>query len=437
MLYSPSLKDGSMGLLETLALQVGPAVGKALLKCWLKDSKFAAEVSSSLVDLLKSKTTDIIAQQRGKRQFEDIGERIALSLKPIFDSEGNNLEEGSRNAVALAIAETFNKSHIISIVLVERDLDPDKLAKHLMNSYTKVTRHFSEAEIALYQRITSEISQNIVDIASQLPAFTEHSFAEILKRERQLLTTANQILEEVRRIHRASEQKNDKRHEVAHFEAEYCRAVIRNLDKLELFGVDVSTASRRYRLSVAYVSLSVEPKTLRAYSEKKFAERVLNTPNAEDSEDRNGKIIIPVDKLLAKTHNVLIQGLAGSGKTTLLQWIAVCAALRTFTGKLIRLNTSVPFFIPLRQCVESGYPAPENFLRFIAPAIASTMPTNWVHEQLGSGRAVVLIDGVDEVPEPQRGDVRAWLEGARSQGSTPWQTQVMALGVSRSSRIFL
>ena len=31
----------------------------------------------------------------------------------------------------------------------------------------------------------------------------------------------------------------------------------------------------------------------------------------------------------------------------------------------------------------------------------------------------------------------ALTEGARSQGNNPWQTQVMALGVSRSSRIFL
>src|SRR5258708_18621104 len=39
-----------------------------------------------------------------------------------------------------------------------------------------------------------------------------------------------------------------------------------------------------------------------------------------------------------------------------------------------------------------------------------TMPRGWVHEKLRSGRAIVLIDGLDEIPASQREDVRTWLK---------------------------
>jgi predicted NACHT family NTPase len=38
------------------------------------------------------------------------------------------------------------------------------------------------------------------------------------------------------------------------------------------------------------------------------------------------------------------------------------------------------------------------------------MPARWVHDQLDSGRAVVLVDGVDEVPQLQQLAVRQWLK---------------------------
>ena len=39
---------------EFFIVQLGPAIGKALLKVWLKDAGLAADVSQSLVDILKT-----------------------------------------------------------------------------------------------------------------------------------------------------------------------------------------------------------------------------------------------------------------------------------------------------------------------------------------------------------------------------------------------
>lgn len=44
------------------------------------------------------------------------------------------------------------------------------------------------------------------------------------------------------------------------------------------------------------------------------------------------------------------------------------------------------------------------------PLIAGAMPQGWVHKELKSGQAVVLVDGLDEVPVLQRDSIRDWLK---------------------------
>src|SRR5687767_14637736 len=113
-----------MALTEIVIFTVGPAIAKGILKIWLKDQKIAAEIGSALIDLLKQKTKDEIAQQKGRRQFEEIGEKIAESLLILFESEGTNLTEGGKVSVALMVAETLDKSAITPALLAERNLEP-------------------------------------------------------------------------------------------------------------------------------------------------------------------------------------------------------------------------------------------------------------------------------------------------------------------------
>ncbi len=133
------------------------------------------------------------------------------------------------------------------------------------------------------------------------------------------------------------------------------------------------------------------------------------TQPPNDTQDDIDKSVVSVDTALASARRLLIRGVAGSGKTTLLQWIAVRSASRSFEGRLLDWNDTVPFYIRLRQCISSGLPKPEAFPELVAPAIADTMPKGWVHMVLELGRAIVLIDGLDEVPTLRRDDVRIWL----------------------------
>src|SRR5216683_1017966 len=113
-----------MYLPEVVTIEVGAAIAKSILKFWLKDSKIGSDISSSIVDILKSKTSDILAQRKGNRQFEIIGEKVGESLFPLFEIEGASLNEYDRTAIALAVADTFNKSKLSSELLAKYNLEP-------------------------------------------------------------------------------------------------------------------------------------------------------------------------------------------------------------------------------------------------------------------------------------------------------------------------
>jgi hypothetical protein len=372
---------------EIIVFEIGASIAKAILKAWLKPSDVAGEISSDIVDLLKSKSTDVFAARNGARQFESIGDKISQSLMPLFQAE-TDLDDAERTSVALAAVETIKESNISSSLLASLNLEPVELTKFLLVSKSEKTRDFSQTETNLYHRVIQETSRYIIDISSQLPSFTENTFSEVLKREDYLVKTVNRILEEVQRIRDAGQQLDQN---VARFEADYRSSVIRNLDKLELFGVDVSSASRRHRLSVAYVKLSVK-----------------HYMNLLDMEQEKNSYSI--DKALSKSKLLFVLGDAGSGKTTLLQWVAVRAASLDFPIELSDWQNCMPFFIRLRQCVEMGLPSPEDFPRFVSPAIASLAPNGWTHEHLKTGKTILLIDGVDEYPESKRQEFYDWLE---------------------------
>jgi predicted NACHT family NTPase len=118
-----------------------------------------------------------------------------------------------------------------------------------------------------------------------------------------------------------------------------------------------------------------------------------------------------IDQILAISRRLVIRGNAGSGKSTLLQWLAVRSAGRSFTGPLAAWNNAIPFFVRLRERVDHSFPAPEEFPQLIAKTIVGTMPAGWVHRQLESGRALVLVDGVDELPQAKRDELLQSLTG--------------------------
>ncbi|MFD9264413.1 NACHT domain-containing protein [Streptomyces goshikiensis] len=198
----------------------------------------------------------------------------------------------------------------------------------------------------------------------------------------------------------------------AAFEAEYLPYLARRHGTLTIYGIDLAHSPTRWPLDVAYLSLEAAPPV----PARATARRPSPDPTAP-YRDAHPRPAGPraADQVLAHDRRVLLRGEAGSGKTTLVQWLAVTAARRTRTGtgtgQPAYLHGRVPFVLPLRTLTRGGerLPAPRDFLAATDCPLAGAQPAGWEHRVLAAGRGLVLIDGIDEIPDPERARVRRWL----------------------------
>ena len=110
---------------------------------------------------------------------------------------------------------------------------------------------------------------------------------------------------------------------------------------------------------------------------------------------------------------LLLTGRAGSGKTTTCQWLSTLTADAPL-GSLRSVNI-IPFFVALRRVMKnrpSGTAATPRGRELVSSLLASNYDSHvdaWVESVLDSGRAFVLLDGLDELTELELLQTRTWL----------------------------
>jgi hypothetical protein len=374
-----------MAVLETAVL-LGPAIARGIIKIFLRDN-VAKELVPDLVELVLKTTGARVSQARKQAErFAVIGTRVAGGMQPLWESEYRGIEDNSRRSVIEELVETLQIIEITAQLLTEFNLDAAKLEQYLLDGRPKVLG-WSEAERDLYRRLLGSVSHAIVQEAPHLPGFAGSVAAAALGR--------------LDSIERGSAQLRDEQTAVARtFEAQYRRAVEERLDRLEYFGIpQVDEKQRGFRVSVAYITLHMDQLQGRQAWQVLGRSLPLGSVDEVTRAAERGR---SVDECLGIARRLVIRGEAGSGKTTLMQWMAVQAARKGFTGQLAELNDVVPFFIRLRERSDRGFPAPEDWPGLLAPMLMGEMPTGWVREQLRRERALVLVDGVDELPQAKR-----------------------------------
>ncbi|WP_306335712.1 NACHT domain-containing NTPase [Streptomyces sp. KL118A] len=197
------------------------------------------------------------------------------------------------------------------------------------------------------------------------------------------------------------------------FERRYLAYVAKKHSKLTIFGIDLAGSRGKWPLDAAYMSLeAVEPERVTTARFLSGAEY-----HAEEVEVVERTPPLPADQALATHDRVLLRGEAGSGKTTLVQWLAVsttrgqAADPDNARASMAYLDDRVPYVLPLRTLTRHGerLPAPADFLAAVGCPLAGTQPKGWEARVLTAGRALVLVDGIDEIPDAERDRTRAWL----------------------------
>jgi NACHT domain len=357
-----------------LVLVLCGVVVKTAFRLWIGDNAFADNLTADLTDMVRGRVGNVLEQRKIRNHFAKTEEMVADHLLATLEHEYRDLDAGERDAAIFAVTLTFQRAQLTDKQLFTANLDRLYLYHFVRKFAGNATSGLSEGGIALYEQVLVQCCGYVIAIAKRLPTFQGDAFAELLQRSRQILDRQEEILRLL------PETSSDRQH--ASVDLAYRQLLVELFDRLELVGLDF--ASQWYPLSIAYVNLTVASAQKRRVDADSF------------------------EAWLAECPRLVISGRAGSGKTTVLQWLAIRAAQRAVTQAATWLNGRTPFFIKLREYVGTDLPPPERFVDKLAPMLAPKAGS-WPREQMESGQAILLADGVDEFPEAQRPAAIAWL----------------------------
>ncbi|MFI6643503.1 NACHT domain-containing protein [Streptomyces sp. NPDC050504] len=354
-------EDGGVGVvqgLEVVLLRLAGTVLGAVAKSLLVPRPGAALVADGV---------------RAKRLAAVLGRRLATG--PYAD-----LPEHERLAAADAVRDGFARAGEIDAErLFAVDLRPELLAAELRAPDAGL----SARAVELYDELLVLCCAHVIERATSQPWFAARAAVE---QARVAGRTRDAVEELAERAQRRPEAV------ALEFEERYARYVAATHGRLELFGLTLGRSAREWELDAAYVSLGVTD-----------GREGARTP-------LTGRAAVRVERAVAPSGRVLLRGPAGSGKSTLVQWLALNAARRSFTGELAGLNRCVPFVLRLRSFAPTGeLPGPADFLRAAGVPLHGSAPPNWVERLMTDGRALVLVDGVDEIPARMRARTEGWL----------------------------
>ncbi|WP_413800651.1 NACHT domain-containing protein [Streptomyces iranensis] len=264
---------------------------------------------------------------------------------------------------------------------------------HATRTRGRDTLHLSQGGEGLHERLLDTACLHILHFFTQRSTFIARSLVEQSGQLSDLITKIDILIERI-----PSQSAQD-----AGFERRYAEYMMGKHSTLTIVGIDLSHAEATWPLDAAYLSLE-------AVSSDE--ERPLDTFTDEtgDAPTSPRHAALPADRALWRHQRVLLRGIAGSGKTTLVQWLAVCTARQEALRGLEQLIGRVPFVLPLRTIArQESLPSPASFLASVHNPLDGAQPPGWADRVLTAGRGLLLIDGIDEIPERDRERTRAWL----------------------------
>ncbi|MFE2969530.1 NACHT domain-containing protein [Streptomyces sp. NPDC059340] len=294
------------------------------------------------------------------------------------------LAADEEQAVAHALADTLHALGDLAMTDVQAvELGHEALALRLRAASGNPERDLSFDATLFYERILSAACLHILHFFTQRSAFVARTLVEQSRRQRELIAKMDELIART-----PPPGGTDPA-----FEQRYLAYVATKHSRLTIYGIDLVNSPERWPLDAVYLGLQA----------------VRATEDAEATGPNGTHIAaagstLPAEQALAEQDLVLLRGVAGSGKTTLVQWLAVTAA-RGERGDRI------PFVLPLRTLVRrpDGLPAPDGFLAAARVPFHATQPDGWSDRVLGAGRGLLLVDGIDEIPERDRERTRRWL----------------------------
>ncbi len=351
----------------------------------------SALLAKPLDEAIRKLTDAALARLHKKRQQQvQHGHRIEADLDAMRRGELGNTADNEWLAAKYAVRDTFD-----AVV----PLDPQQiflhefsvpaLLAHLRPVSNRVLQSASlePAAAAGYQRMLERCCEEIVRALLGDGDFMAWVTSETYNSVRRIEDVAQEVRSDLGERSRIAQHRA--------FESRYLDDIAESISGFELFQVNVGRAPQRYPFDRFYVIPSV---TRRASSTDDDADPGLTGAGTDGANAIND------------SPHVFLLGGAGAGKTTFLQWLAYTAARDGRRRADSPGRDMVPFYVPLRRFTDAALPQMEDLLTTTAWALAGEKPDQWVSRLFRSGRALLLVDGVDELAARRRQEVQGWLE---------------------------
>ncbi|MET9410702.1 NACHT domain-containing protein [Streptomyces sp. NPDC002935] len=324
---------------------------------------------------------------KGEKRVVGEKELAALSAELVsraLRSGERPLPADEEQAVVHALATTLHALGDVTMTDIQAvELGHQALALHLRAASGNPDRDLSFDATLFYEGLLDTACLHILHFFTQRSTFVPRTLVEQSRRQRALIAKVDELIARTPMTGGTDEA----------FEQRYLAHVATKHSHLTIYGIDLVNSPERWPLDAAYLSLqAVRP----AEDEETSSSGGVRIAAAGTS--------LPAEQALSEQDLVLLRGVAGSGKTTLVQWLAVTAA-RGERGDRI------PFVLPLRTLVRrpDSLPAPDAFLSAVRVPFHATQPDGWTDRVLSHGRGLLLVDGLDEIPERDRERTRRWL----------------------------
>ncbi len=304
--------------------------------------------------------------------------------------------EDEQQAVADALATTLRALGDLDMDDVQAvRLGSTALAERLEAAAPHAVRDLSRDAELLHGTLLGTACLHIVHFFSRRSTFVARTLVQQSRSLDDLITVIDEFL-----ARHPSQPASD-----TAFERDYLAYVARKHARLTIYGIDLANSPDRWPLDAAYMSLEATASGAREVNP-------LGGPWGEDDlPPITASPPVPADQALAGRDRVLLRGIAGSGKSTLVQWLAVSCTKAPAQTPLPHLYGHIPFVLPLRTLTRDGapLPTPDRFLGAVGCPVAGSQPGGWADRVLASGRALLLVDGLDEIPDREREQARRWL----------------------------
>ena len=197
------------------------------------------------------------------------------------------------------------------------------------------------------------------------------------------------------------------------FEGKYYERLKFDCREYEIRGINRGAL----QLENVFVPLKIEQKSAEE-THQNIIERQQEPINPLEELEIGEILVQMVSKKSTRYKRLAILGAPGSGKSTLLRHITLMYATR----RQRRLNRNVPKLIPVLLRIRDVYqdiiqePAP-NLVKVIESAVLNLQRSEplkpregWFGKRLRQGRCLVMLDGLDEVPDDtQRQKISEWV----------------------------